>query len=215
MAVTELVSRSGVSYSIKIYALEITVTTPTGTPDFEEVATGGTSTATGDVVYWDSANSKLYVANVSGTFQDAETVTTPGGFSATISGAPANAWHASYVALARIRDQATTNQTRAVQQINDFDIPEADYIDKIAGNKDGNISATSNLVLGNAGYELLEGAFKYNLDTRIQRVRTNRDGTETQTREFEGILSQFQEVDNVGDVSTVQWQMDISDQIAP
>jgi len=213
MAVSKLVSRSGVTLEVKAYSLIITYTGLTGTFEVGETVTGGTSTATAEIVYVDAANSKLLVASVTGTFQDAETVT--GGTSsasATTSGTPANAWFASYVTFGRPKNSIAVSDSRGTQTITDFSTAEDNFFDTITDGRTGSISWTANLVTNDAGYYMADGAFRFNLDSRVKVTTVSRDGTLTKAYEYEGLFSDRSLTFNESGVAETSWTFAVSDE---
>lgn len=213
MAVSKLVSRSGVTLSVKAYGLVITYTGVSGAFEVGETVTGGTSTATGEILYVDTANSKLLIGGVSGTFQDAETIT--GGTSsasATTSGTPANAWLGSYVTFGRPKNAITITDSRGTQTITDFSTAEDDFFDTITDGRTGSISWTANLVTNDAGYYVADGAYRFNLDSRVKVATVSRDGTLTKNYEFEGVFSERTITLNESGVAETSWSFGISDE---
>jgi len=211
MAVNKLVSRSGVTLSVNAYALSIAYTGLTGTFQVGETVTGGTSAATGTVIY--DSGTVMLVADVTGTFADAETIT--GGTSsasATTSGTPANSYLASYVAFGRPKSAITISDSRGTQTITDFTTPENDFFDTIADGRTGSISWTANLVTNDAGYYIADGAYKFNLDARVKVSTVSRDGTLTKDYEYEGIFSEQSVTFNESGVAETSWTFNMSDQ---
>lgn len=214
MAVGKLVSRSGVTLSVKAYSLVITYTSLSGGPfTVGETVTGGTSSATGVVVYDAASDTELLVANVSGTFQDAETITGgTSGTTATTSGAPANAWLTSYVTFARPKNSISVSDSRGTQTITDFDTAENDFFDTITDGRTGSISWTSNHVTDDSGYYVGDGAYKYNLDARVKVATTSRDGNLSETYEYEGIFSDRSITFNESGIAEASWTFNMSDE---
>ena len=213
MATGELVTRAGVTLSVKVRTTVITYTSLSGGPfTYNETVTGGTSSATGVVIYDDASASELLVAVTSGTFQDAETVTGgTSGASATTSGAPAVGYGTNFVTLARVRDSFNVSQSRQQQELVDFDSSETDYADTIAGIQSGEASFTINLVPSGSSFQILEGAYDYNKELVVKRVQVDRDGSTTRTLFYTGVQVGFSEADNVNDVSTIDVTLSLSD----
>lgn len=212
MATGTLVTRKGVTLSAKIKGTLVDVTSASGDFEYGETVTGGTSSATGVVLFWDDSNSELIVAVTSGTFEDAETIT--GGTSsatATISGTPSGAWGTAFTELARVRDTFNLSRNREQTSIIDFDTSETDYVDQIAGSQSASADFTINIVPSGTSFQLLEGAMDYNLDVVIKRDQVDRDGNNTRTRYYTGSLTNFSESDNVNDASTVAVTISLSD----
>jgi hypothetical protein len=83
------ISESGVGYAegpTVTPPVRLLLTGVTGSATAATTATGGTSTATGNISAWDSTLGLLTLTSNTGTFAVAETVTSSGGFSATVSG---------------------------------------------------------------------------------------------------------------------------------
>lgn len=212
MAVGELVTRKGFALSAKIKTTTIQVTGASGTFEYGETVTGGTSSATGIVAYYSATDSELQLVGVSGTFDASETLT-GGTSSATASadGAATTAYGTSWVTVARVRDSFSVNRSRAVTSIVDFDSDETEFADKIRGNQEASAAFTINLVPGGVSYQLLESAMDYDLDLALRRVQTDRDADDTRTRYYVGGVSAFNETDSVTDASTVAATVDLSD----
>jgi len=210
MAVGELVTRKGVDVATQIRAPKITIGSVSGTFVYGETVTGGTSTATGQVIY--VGPTVLQLINVTGTFQNAETVTGgTSGATATTGSTLAVGWTGTWLPLARVRDGITLNRSRAVTEVVDFDTDEADFTDKIAGNQSGQASFTINLVPGGKSFQMAEAAMDANLDLALKRVQKDRTETNTRTRYYVGIVTGFNETDSVTDASTVAVTFDVSD----
>lgn len=204
MAIGDIITRKGFSLSVKVKNLVITVTGASGTFAYGETVTGGTSSAAGKVIYYDTSNSEVIVNVTSGTFADAETIT--GGTSsatATTSGVPAVGWGSGWVAMARVRDSFSVSRSRSSTPIEDFDTDEEDFVDNIRGIQSGDASFTQTLVPGGASYQQVEAAMDYNLAIALKRVQTDRDEANTRTRYYLGGVTGFNESDSVNDVSTV------------
>lgn len=213
MAVSKLVSRSGVTLSVNTYGLKVVYSTLSGTFQVGETVTGGTSSATGVIVYDDTANTTLVLASVTGTFSASETIT--GGTSsatATVTGTPANGWLAAYVAFGRPKNAISVTDSRGTQTITDFTTPENDFFDTIADGRTGSISWTANLVTNDAGYYVADGAYRYNLDARVKIATVSRDGTLTKDYEYEGIFSEQSVTFNESGVAETSWTFNMSDQ---
>lgn len=213
MAVGNLVSRSGVTLSLKAYGLIISYTGLSGTFTVGETLTGGTSSATGTIVYVSTSDSEILVADVSGTFQDAETVT--GGTSsasATTSGAPANGWLTSYVTFGRPKNSISISDSRGTQTITDFDSAEDDFFDTVTDGRTGSISWTSNHVTTDDGYYVGDGAYTFNLDARVKVATTTRDGATTKDYEYEGIFSDRSITFNESGIAEASWTFNMSDE---
>lgn len=211
MALTDLVTRSGITYSVKIYTDRLTISGASGAFSYGETVTGGTSSATGIVAYYDSTNTKVYLVSTSGTFQASETITGgTSGETATVTAVSAGDWMDSYVDIANLRDSVSLSRTRETTTVLTFDSSETDFADKITGIQDGSLSFTAALAPGNSSYQLLESGFEYNLTTKIKRVRTDRGSSNTSTKYYEGLVSNFSETDSVGDITTVSVQFEIS-----
>jgi len=161
----------------------------------------------------DTTNSEILVGGVSGTFQDAETVT--GGTSsasATTSGAPADAWMTDYVTFGRPKNSISITDSRGTQTITDFDTPENDFFDTITDGRTGSISWTSNLVTTDDGYYVGDGAYKFNLDARVKVSTETRDGDTSVDYEYEGIFSDRSFTFNESGVAEVSWTFNMSDE---
>lgn len=198
------VTRSGRTYFGKLYTTLMTLTTVTGTFTYGETVTGGTSSATGVVVYWNGTDSELQVAGVSGTFANSETIT--GGTSSatgTTSAAPAAGYPTTWTALQHITDQFQVNRQRADQEIIDSGSAETDFADHIAGVQSATGSWTLAMMPANVTWQLFEGAMDYNLDMEIKRVLVDRDAATTRTRYYGGTVNGFNESDPVQNESTV------------
>lgn len=210
MSVGELVTRKGVTFAAKIKATKITIGTVSGTYAYGETVTGGTSSATGQVVY--VAATELLLVNVSGTFQSGETLT--GGTSSassTTGSTAAVGWASAWTDLARVRDNLAINRSRSVTEIADFDSDEEEFNDKIAGNQSAQASFTLNLVPGGTSFQLAEAAMDFNLDIALRRIQKDRDEANTRTRYYIGIVTGFNETDSVTDASTVACTVELSD----
>lgn len=202
--VGQRVTRKGRTYYAKLYTLTMTLTTVSGNFSYGETVTGGTSAATATVVYWDSVNSELQVANVTGTFVTTETVTgSTSAASGTTSGAPANGYATVWTELKHITDQFQINRQRADQEIIDSGTAEEDFADHIAGNQAATGAMTIALMPSDITYQLCEAAMDHDLDIEIKRVLTDRDGTTTRTRFYGGIVNGFNETDPVQNESAV------------
>lgn len=210
MAVGELVTRKGFDLAGKIRAQKITIGTVSGTFAYGETVTGGTSSATGQVVAVTAT--ELQLINVTGTFQNPEAIT--GGTSsatATTGSTLAMAWSSAWLDIARVRDTFTVNRQRPVTEIVDFSTDEEDFTDKIAGNQSGSASFTINLVPGGKSFQMAEAAMDANLDMAIKRVQKDRTEANTRTRYYVGVVTGFNETDSVTDASTVACTFEISD----
>lgn len=212
MSTGTLVTRKGVTLSAKVKGTLVDYTSPSGGPfTYNETVTGGTSSATGVVIFDDTSNSELVIAVTSGTFQDAETIT--GGTSsatATISGTPSIAYGTAFTSLARVRDNFNLSRTRAETEIIDLDTNETDFTDKIAGAQSASADFTINLVPGGTSFQLLEGAMDYNLELVVKRVQQDRDESTSRTRYYTGVVTNFAETDAVADASTVAVTLSLS-----
>ena len=212
MATGTLVTRKGVTISTKLKGTLIAFTTLSGGLfTYGETVTGGTSSATGVVLFNDESNSEVIVSVTSGTFQDAETIT--GGTSsatATVSGTPSITYGTVFTELARVRDTFNLARNRAETEIIDFDTSETDYTDKIAGAQSASGDFTMNIVPGGTSFQLMEAAMDYNLEVTIKRVQVDRDEANTRTRYYQGSLTNFSEADNVSDASTVAVTISLS-----
>jgi hypothetical protein len=210
MAVGELVTRTGVTLQTKIRAVYVPYESASGIFEYGEIIEGGTSDATARVAFVEA--DKLFVYEVSGTFNAYETIT--GGTSgaiATTDGAATTGNTASWLTLARVRDTFTLNRSRPVTEITDFDSLEHDFADKIAGNQTANASFTVNLVPGGTSYQQVEAAMDGNLDVYLKRVQTDRQGTNTRTNYYTCIVTGFNESDSVADASTVAVTLELID----
>lgn len=212
MAVGELVTRKGVTFSAKIRTTTIQVTGASGTFEYGETVTGGTSSATGKVAYYSASDSEIQLFDVSGTFDASETLTGgTSGATASADGAASTAYGTSWVTIARVRDSFNLSRTRPVTEIVDFDSDEAEFTDKIAGNQSANVAFTINLVPGGTSFQLLEAAMDDNMDIAVKRVQTDREADDTRTRYYVGVVSNFSETDSVTDASTVAVTIELSD----
>jgi hypothetical protein len=210
MAVGELVTRTGVTLQTKLRAIYIPYTGASGTFEYGETITGGTSSATARVAFVEA--DKLFVYEVSGTFGAAEGLTGgTSGATATADGATTTGNTAAWLNLARVRDTFTVNRSRPTTTITDFDSVEYDFADKIAGNQEASASFTVNLVPGGTSYQQMEAAMDGNLDVYLKRIQVDRQGTNTRTNYYTAIVTGFNESDSVTDASTVAVTLEISD----
>ena len=211
MAIGNLVTRTGVTYAGKVRAPSITHGAITvSTFQVGETVTQATSSATGVVVY--SEAGELFLRDTTGTFNDSAVIT--GGTSgalATASGLLTTQWMNLWVTLARLRDTVSVSRSRDVTQIVDFDTAEDSFQDQIAGNQSANMTGTMNVEPGGVTFQLFEQAMDGNLDMAIRRVLVDRDGSDTRTRYYTGIVTQFDEQDSVTDASTVAFTLALND----
>ena len=212
MAIGTLVTRTGVSYAGKLRASSIAHGAITSGPFIPgELVTQTTSTATGRVVF--SETNKLFLRDISGTFNNTDVIT--GGTSAATATASAvlaaPSWMADYLTLGRLRDTVSVGRSRDVTTISDFDTPEDSFQDQIAGNQNANMSGTMNIEPGGASFSFFEQGMDGNLDVAIKRVLTNRAGSAVRTRYYQGIVTQFDEQDSVTDASTVSFTLALND----
>ena len=210
MAVGELVTRTGVTLQTKLRSVYVPYTGASGTFEYGETITGGTSSATARIAFVE--DDKLFVYEVVGTFGAAETITGgTSGATATTDGAATTGNTTTWLSLARVRDTFTLNRSRPVTEITDFDSLEYDFADKIAGNQTANASFTVNLVPGGTSYQQVEAAMDGNLDVYLKRIQTDRQGTNTRTNYYTAIVTGFNESDSVTDASTVAVTLELSD----
>jgi hypothetical protein len=212
MAIGTLVSRSGVTYAGKVRTYGITHGSISGGPfRVGETVTQTTSGATGIVVYSEAL--KLFMRSLTGTFNNSAVITGgTSGATATASSTATVQWLTSYVTLARLRDSVTVNSTRASTPIVDFDTAEDDFTDVMTGNQSGTLAGSLNVEPGGATFKLFEQAYLGNLEMAVRRVQVDRAGTNTRTKYYVGLLSDFNETDSIGDVSTVSFTVALSDQ---
>ena len=206
MAIGDLVTRTGVTYSGKLSATAISHGAIAGTFQVGETVTQATSSATGVVVY--SEPTILYMRDTTGTFNNTAIITGgTSGATATASSTAAVAWMATWVTIARLRDTISVSRNREVTQIVDFDTDEDSFQDQIAGNQNANMTGTMNVEPGGATFKLFEQGMDGNLDMGIRRVLVDRAGSNTRTRYYTGIVTQFDEQDSVTDASTVAFSL--------
>jgi len=210
MAVGELVTRTGVTLSTKLRAQFLAIGAITGTFAYGESVSGGTSSATGQLIATEAG--KLFLYDIVGTFESGEVITgATSSATATSSAVVATGWQAAFTTLARVRDSVSVNRSRAVQEITDFDSAEYEFADKIAGNQSANASFTMNLVPGGTSFQQVEASMDGNLDICLKRAQVDRQGTTTRTRYYTAIVTGFNEADSVTDASTVAVTIELSD----
>jgi hypothetical protein len=213
MAIGTLVTRTGVAYGGKLRAYSI-AHGAISVADFipGELVEQAVSLATARVVY--SETNKLFVRDVTGTFNDSGEIT------GATSGAKATAtavlstsasWMAAYLTLGRLRDTVSVSRSRDVTTISDFDTAEDSFQDQIAGNQNANMSGTMNIEPGGATFAFFEQAMDGDLDVAIKRELTDRAGENVRTRYYQGIVTQFNEQDSVTDASTVSFTLALND----
>jgi hypothetical protein len=210
VAIGNLVTRTGVTYSGKRRAIALPHGAITGTFAVGETVTQAGSRATGVVVF--SEATQLFMRDTTGTFNNTGIIT--GGTSAafaTASTVAAMGWMNAWVTLARLRDTVSISRSRDVTQIVDFDTEEDSFQDQIAGNQTANMTGTMNIEPGGVTFKLFEQAMDGNLDMAVRRVLVDRDGSDTRTRYYTGIVTQFDEQDSVTDASTVAFTLSLND----
>lgn len=211
MAIGNLVTRTGVTYAGKLRAGKISHGAITDGPfEIGETVTQATSSATGVVVF--SESGALFLRDTTGTFNDTAVITGgTSGATATASSTLATAWMTDWITLARLRDTVSTSRSRDVTTIVDFDTAEDSFADQIAGNQSASMTGSMNLEPGGQTFQLFEQAMDGNLDMAVRRVLTDRDGSDTRTRYYTGLVTQFDEQDSVTDASTVSFTVSLND----
>lgn len=210
MAIGNLVTRTGVTYSGKLRSPSITHGAITGTFQIGESVSQATSLATGVVVY--SEAGELFLRNITGTFNNSAVITGgTSGATTTANAVVSTQWMNLWVTIARLRDTVSISRSRDVTQIVDFDTDEDSFQDQIAGNQTANMTGTMNIEPGGVTFKLFEQAMDGNLDMAIRRVLVDRDGSDTRTRFYTGIVTQFDEQDSVTDASTVAFTLALND----
>lgn len=213
MATGNLVTRKGFNLAVKVKAAMAAISSVSGGPfTYRETVTGGTSSATGTVIWHDSSNGEIFIRVDSGTFQSSETITGgDSGATATLDDALSVAYGTDFTDVARARDNFGVDRSRANQEITDFDTAEEDFVDNIRGNQTGSASTTVHIIPGGTSYQLLESAFDFNLEVTLKREQTDRDESNTRTRYYTGGVTQFNESDSVTDASTASLTFTLDD----
>ncbi len=211
MALSDFISASGVTLQAKVKAYQITIGAITGTFQVGEVITGGTSSATGNLIFIDSTANEMFLSSVVGTFAAAETLTGgTSGATTTVTSVQGANNVSNYITVSNLVDNITVNDSRQTTTIATFASDPTAFQDQIASGRTGTLSGNAIIVPTDDGFAVLDGGYRSNVPMGVKITRSSRGGTTYPAEEFQGDLGDFTRTYNQAGVAQAAFTFNIS-----